>query len=350
MKRYIGIDVHSESCTCVVMSAAGKKLREARIDTNGQALTDFVRGLSGEKHVCVEEGTHAEWLYELLEPLVTELVVVLPEKSTGNKSDSADAWQRADELRRGDIKRPVFKAPNRFSRLRAAAKTYLVTQRDMVRVKARLNALYRSRGFARLKSDIYDLGKRESWLARLPSAQRDQAELFSTQLDALLEAHELAQNWLLDESKKVPITRRFLTVPGIGEIRAPLIVAYVISPYRFRTRRQFWSYCGLGVVTRSTSDWTRARNGSWERRTVPQTRGLNRNRQPVLKSVFVGAAETVIRQMPKHPLTCAYQKQLEAGTKPNLARLTVARRIAGATLAMWKNKENYDPSKQQRED
>jgi hypothetical protein len=54
--------------------------------------------------------------------------------------------------------------------------------------------------------------------------------------------------------------------------------------------------------------------------------------------------------MPKHPLTCAYQKQLEAGTKPNLARLTVARRIAGATLAMWKNKENYDPSKQQRED
>jgi hypothetical protein len=33
--------------------------------------------------------------------------------------------------------------------------------------------------------------------------------------------------------------------------------------------------------------------------------------------------------------------------KPNLARLTMARRIAGAVLAMWKNQEEYDPAKQQ---
>jgi 2'-5' RNA ligase len=29
------------------------------------------------------------------------------------------------------------------------------------------------------------------------------------------------------------------------------------------------------------------------------------------------------------------------------AHLTLARRIAGAVLAMWKNKEKYDPTRQQ---
>jgi hypothetical protein len=41
-----------------------------------------------------------------------------------------------------------------------------------------------------------------------------------------------------------------------------------------------------------------------------------------------------------------YERQLAAGIKPNLARLTLARRIASTVLAMWKNKEDYDPAKQ----
>lgn len=347
MERYIGIDVHSESCTFAVMSAAGKRVREARLETNGEALTDFIRQIPGRKHVCIEEGTHAEWLYELLEPLVHELVVVIPEKSSGSKSDSADAWKRADELRRGSLERPVFKAPNRFTALRAAVKVDGVTQRDMVRTKTRINALYRSRGVQDLSSAIYDPEQRASWLARLPPAQHRQAQLLLTQLDGLVEAHKQARAWLLEESKAVPIIRLLQSAPGIGEIRAAQIVATVISPHRLRTRGQFWSYCGLAIVTRSSSDWTKDRNGRWERRDMPQTLGLNRNRQPLLKNVFKGAAETVTRQMPRHPLTLAYERTIAAGTKPNLAQLTLARRIAAAVLAMWKNKDKYDLSRQQ---
>jgi hypothetical protein len=31
-----------------------------------------------------------------------------------------------------------------------------------------------------------------------------------------------------------------------------------------------------------------------------------------------------------------------AGTKPNLAKLTIARRIAAIVLRMWKDEEEYD--------
>jgi transposase len=346
MHRYIGIDVHTESCTFAIMGPTGKRLREARVETNAKLLTEFIRSIAGQKHVCIEEGTLAEWMYELLEPLVDELIVTIPERARGSKSDSSDAWRRADELRRGSISRPVFKAPDRFTALRAAVKAYTATQRDMVRTKTRLKNLFRSRGIHSMRSAIYDPEQQASWFARLPAAHRCHAELLAMQLHGLVQTHERAHDWLLEESTKVPIVQLVKTAPGIGEIRAAQIVAIVISPHRFRTRRQFWSYCGLAIVTHSSADWTKDRNGKWVRQTVAQTRGLNRNRQPLLKNVFKGAAETVIAKLPQHPLKQAYDRTTTAGTKPNLAALTLARRIAGTVLAMWKNKENYDLTKQ----
>jgi transposase len=121
-------------------------------------------------------------------------------------------------------------------------------------------------------------------------------------------------------------------------------VAVAANPNRFRTGRQFWSYCGLGIVTRSSSDWTQDRNGRWVRAEVTKTRGLTRRRQPLLKAIFKGAATTVLAQT-DHPLYADYQRRLQAGIKPNLAKLTLARQIAATVLAMWKRQEVYDPKR-----
>lgn len=345
MDRYIGIDVHKESCTVVVLGPTGKRLREAQVETNGKALRAFLATIAGRKHLCIEEGTHAEWIYETLEPAVDEIVVTIPDKEAGQKSDSLDAWKRADELRRGAISRTVFKAPDRFTSLRAAAKAYRVTQRDMVRVKTRVTALYRARGINEPGATLHGPEQRQQAMTLLSPALQRLAQLLYEELDALVLAHEHSHAWLNEEAKKVPIVKLLATAPGIGEIRAAQIVATVISPHRFRTRRQFWSYCGLGIVTRSSSDWVRSAEGNWNRRQLQKTRGLNRNRQPILKAAFTGAAVTVIQQMHQHPLYQAYDKLVAAGTKPNLARLTLARRIAAAVLAMWKHKEKYQTQK-----
>jgi hypothetical protein len=74
--------------------------------------------------------------------------------------------------------------------------------------------------------------------------------------------------------------------------------------------------------------------------------GLNRNFNRTLKRIFKGAATTVIqRARPEEPLYRHYQQLLEGGTKPNLARLTIARQIASITLSMWRSEEVYDPGK-----
>jgi transposase len=344
MDRFIGIDVHGQSCTVVVMGPSGRRLGEYIVETSARVLVDRMISIAGDKHVCMEEGTQSEWLYEVLEPHVKRLVVTQPlRRLVGSKSDSIDAWALADVLRRDAVERPVFKSPQTLTALRQAARGYIVVVRDMVRAKLRLRALFRSRGIP-TDEEIYDPGACAKWVRKLPPSYRPLAELLSEQLEGLSQSQEAAERWLLQEAKRTPVARRLATAPGIGPIRAALLVAIVVTPARFRTTRQFWSYSGLAIVTRSSSDWTRDKTG-WTRKPTVQTRGLNRNRHPELKSIFKGAATTVIRQMPNHPLHQDFQRMTNAGIKPNLATLTLARRIAAATLSMWKHQQDYDPSR-----
>lgn len=343
MDRFIGLDAHTQTCTFAVMGPSGKRLLERVVPTDGQALRAVVESVGGQRHLCMEEGTHSEWLYEVLTPIVDELVVVQSTGGNGRKSDSIDAWALAEQLRRGAIDTKVFKAPGAFTELRASVRAHQVMVRDMVRAKNRLRAVCRARGVAH-GEELYDAERRATTLQKLPPAQRHLAEVLAGELDGLMQSHAKAEKWLHEEASRCSQVRRLATAPGIGLTRAAQIVAVVVAPTRFRTSRQFWSYCGLGIVTRSSADWVQGTAG-WARRQVLQTRGLTRRRNPMLKSVFKGAAMTVINQLPRHPLHLDYERQLASGIKPNLARVTLARRIAALTLAMWKKQEDYDPAK-----
>ncbi len=96
-------------------------------------------------------------------------------------------------------------------------------------------------------------------------------------------------------------SRSWRPPPGFEPIRSARLVPIVVTPHPFQTKRQSWSYCGLGIVARSSSDWVRA-EGQWIRARVPQKRGLSRQFNHVLKSLFKGAATTVITQRHKDPI------------------------------------------------
>ena len=326
------------------MGSAGRQLREQTLETNAKVLIDFVRTIPGQRRLCMGVGTLSEWLCEVLEPHVAELVVVQPDKHAGAKNDSIDAWNLASKLRKGDLENVVFKARGRFTQVREAVRAHRVTTADVVRTKLRLNALYRSRGIHGMGNEIYDPDTRDQWLPKLPPARARMAQLLSTELDGLCEVREQAEIWLLEQAREHAEVRRLTTLPGIGPVRAAYIVAIVVTPFRFSTKRDFFGYCGLGIGTRSSSDYERdERSQRWVRRQVAHTRGLNRNRNPLLKAIFKGAALSVIAQT-DHPLRRDYDRLLQ-NSKPPLARLTIARRIASATLAIWKKKEEYDPAK-----
>jgi hypothetical protein len=171
------------------------------------------------------------------------------------------------------------------------------------------------------------------------------ADVLYQQHDQLAELRKQAQKDMITEARKHPEYRCVKSCPGLGDVRSAQLLPVVVTPYRFANKRQFWSYCGLAVVSRSSSDWVRTRSGEWIKAPVLQTRGLNKNFNHTLKAIFKGAAITVIGQQRDKPLCDHYQRLLDGGTKPTLARLTIARQIASVTLALWRNEEVYDPAK-----
>ena len=178
----------------------------------------------------------------------------------------------------------------------------------------------------------------------LPTATRQAIAFVSREFEFLTDLKSEAEKAMLHESHRHSIARRLETTPGLGPIRVAQLLPIVVTPHRFRTKRQFWAYCGFGVVTRTSSDWVR-QDGHWVRAKVNRTRGLNFNHNRKLKAIFKGAATTVVAHSGPSPLREHYERLLQEGTKPNLARLTIARRIAAIVLAMWKRGEQYDPRK-----
>jgi hypothetical protein len=75
---------------------------ECVIETKASMVLDFIAGLRGDLQVTFEEGTSAAWLYDLLKPHVTKLVVCDPRKNAsmreGNQSDKIDARRLAEQI------------------------------------------------------------------------------------------------------------------------------------------------------------------------------------------------------------------------------------------------------------
>jgi len=113
MDTYIGLDAHASSCTIGLVGPSGKRLGSHVVETNANALIEVLRTIPGRRHLCLEEGTLASWLYEVLSPHVEELVVAAVSESRGPKSDKGGAFGLADALRIGAVRRAVYKERRR---------------------------------------------------------------------------------------------------------------------------------------------------------------------------------------------------------------------------------------------
>jgi len=146
-KKYIGMDVHKESISIAVRDGAGKIVMECVIETKASMILQVIDGLRGDLHVTFEEGTWAAWLYDLLKPHVTRLVVCDPRKNAsmkqGNKSDKIDARRLAELLRMNHLN-PVYHGEHGLRTLKELVRSYLTLTKDTGRVMSRVKAIYRS--------------------------------------------------------------------------------------------------------------------------------------------------------------------------------------------------------------
>ena len=343
--KYVGLDVHQATTVATVRESTGKIIARSILPTEEAALLEFFAAMRGAIHVAFEEGTQAQWLHDLLSPRVAR-VVVCDRRGTprqGNKGDQVDSAQLSELLRTGQL-RSVYHGRADRRDLKELTRTYDNLIEDSVRAMLRMKALFRARAIRTPGRQVYEAETRERWLARLSERGcRFRADTLAAELDLLRRLRREAKAAMLAAARRDPAYELLCSVPFLGPVRVAQLLATMQTPWRFRTKRNLWAYAGLAVVTHSSADYTIVEGRPVRRRRQPMTRGLNRNHNRVLKNVFKGAANAAVAR--PGPLKDFYDAMVARGMREELARVTLARKLAAVVLRLWKKGEPYDATK-----
>jgi len=347
--KYVALDVHQATTLTSVRTETGQVIARSIVPTEVRALTEYFRGLRGTVHVAFEEGTQAQWLHDLLTPLVHRVVVCdrHGEPRRGNKGDRLDADALSARLWRGELRAVYHGSPHRAT-LQELSRAYRTLVEDTTRVMLRLKALFRARAIPTQGTTVYQPRHRAHWLGQLPErGVRFRAETLYQELDLLLELRPQAKAAMLAEARRDPAWRVLRAIPFLGPIRVTLLLATLQTPWRFRTKRHLWAYAGFAVRTHSSADYRLEHGRPVRRRQPPLTRGLNENHNRIVKDVFKGAATAATAR--PGPLQDFYRGMVERGMREELARVTLARKLAALTLRLWKKGAAYDPTQLTRQ-
>lgn len=325
MKYYIGLDAHKSTCTAVVVKENGEQVLRETFDTTEANLRRFLQKIDGNKELAFEESTLSQWLYLILKPEVDNLVVCNPvflAKRQGAKTDYRDALHLAQELRTNHLK-PVHHEDSKWMELRTLVNSYSDLVDGIVATKNRLKALFRSYGLDTDRADFYS--DREQ-IKQLPNAAaKFVAASYFAQMEALEGQKAGYSEYFHKNKQRYRPIRNLCTIPGVREVRANIIAAIVCSPHRFASKHQFWGYCML------------VRHIQMSGGKIYGNRRVHGRKE--LRDVFIGAAENAIRG--ETSLRDYYDALRAKGIAHKEAKLALARKIAGLSLAILKNNDTF---------
>jgi transposase len=332
MKRqyYIGLNGHSKNCFFVVLDGKGKIVCREKVATAESTILQFVNQFSGEVHLIMDETTITQWLYVLLHDEVTRIVVAQSEKHRKAKTDFKEAEEHARNLLANYVKQKVYHECTDIMELRSLVSGYRDLVQNLVAEKNRYNALFRQSAIVRSGDAFYqdfelinslrtDIQK----FVAIPLYERIQQ----------LEKHQaMYEKQFKANCKKYKTIRLLTSIPGIGTICANQIVALVVTPYRFPTKYNFYSYCML-IRHKQNSDGV----VYGTKRPMGQTE---------LNTIFKSSRLAVVKGT--SALRLKYDLMQENGTTQKAAFNALSRSIAAMVLGVWKSGEKYDDKKVER--
>jgi transposase len=336
---YIGADVHSNS-TELAIERNKKIVQRYNLPTSIAALSNALDSLKGEKHLAIEEGPMAGWLYRNLSKKVDELIICDRRRnklidSDGDKDDKIDAAKLACLLR-GNFLRPVYHSDDENrTELKHWVSLYHDRVRDAVRNINKIRSRCRMHGISIPRMIVRQAEARDKWLSKTGNQTlAAQLNMLWLGYDSTSQQVRITRRHLSRLSSRYKIIKFWSELPGIGLIRATTLFAYLDTPWRFKKKNKLWKYAGVGLQ-RTTSGTDSKGRPKPARLQLPWA--VNR----ALKNVVLGAASSAIKQK-NNLFREYYERMLEDGIMPSNARHAVARKLLTVMWAMWKTNSRFD--------
>lgn len=250
---YVGLDVHKSVVVATAVDPMGNRIDQRKLGPTDDELTEYLRGLPGQKQVALEATTVWEHFYDaalragaspvISNPLKTRLIA-----ETSLKSDRVDSEALATLLRLNALP-TAFAPPPELRVLRRLVRDWVFFERKLTAVRNHTYSILLAKGIPYSSGLLSRKRRREELRGRLPEVDRS--------LDAIRALEELVapiEKELTSSYTKSPEAQLVGSIPGIGPLTAVTLAAFLTPIGRFRNVRQVIAYCGLCPTNHQTAD------------------------------------------------------------------------------------------------
>ena len=334
--EHVGIDLGKTQSQVATVTEDGE-IRQQRIRTTRERLTELFGGRPRAK-ILLESSMGSEWVARLLEELGHEVIVADPNfapmyvhRTRRVKTDRRDAEALALACLGGN-----YRAAHRLSDEQRVKRAEVGIRESLVATRARYVTQVRSllRGMG---ADVPS-GSTPGFLKRLqdveiPAGLKKVLVPMVAMLRHLNREIAKVDKRLEASARADAVTKRLMTVPGVGPVTATTFVATLDAVGRFQDARQVAAYVGL--VPREWSSSEVQRRG-------PITKAGSRR----LRHLLVEAAWSVLRY-PKEDTAPLRQWAQQVATRRGKAKAAVAtaRKLARILFAMWRDGRDFEPAR-----
>jgi transposase len=317
------------------LEARGKMIQAGPVTNEKLALRKYFRQYRGQDvQVAVEACGFWPAFREVVEPEVKRLVLVHPQRvkaiaSAKLKNDRVDSATLA-HLLRCDLLPESWKADRETQARRQQVRLRATLVRQRTRLKNQVHAVLHRQG---LRSPVTDLfGKRGRWWlaqVKLPAQARESVNVCLRLLDGYSEEIQKQNLQLSERAKQDKRVEWLLTIPGIGECSAMMVLAEIGDIGRFHDADALCSYAGL--VPRVRESAGKAGRG-----------GITRQGSPWLRWMMVEAAQVATRSS---PAARRYYEKLLRKKHKHVARVALARKLLIAVYVLLQDGAVFDEDK-----
>lgn len=332
MGTYLGFDHHKRWTQAVATDERGLILREARVANDRPTLAGFLKDLPKPWKGVVEAGPTWGWIFDTLEGLGVEMIVAHPLKvraiaEAKIKTDSIDARMLAHLLRTDLI--PRVYVPGKGTRERKMIwreRIWLV--RSAARLKNRIHQLLAHHHVELPElSDLFGVNGRKFLRdVALPTTARRMLDAELKLLETYREQIKDIQAWAIEMTRETESLRYLESLPGLGEILAPIVALEIDDINRFSDPGKLASYCGL--VPSLYSSGGKFRQG-----------GVGKQGNHWLKWAFIEAAWVAMRTSPYFKL---YYHRVRQKKLAQVAITATARRLSEVAFHLLKQRRMYE--------
>jgi len=332
---HVGVDLHQRFCYMTVLEARGKMIQAGPVTNEKLALRKYFRQFRGQAvQVAVEACGFWPAFREVVEPEVERLVLVHPQRvkaiaSAKLKNDRVDS-QTLAHLLRCDLLPESWKADRETQARRQQVRLRATLVRQGTRLKNQVHAVLHQQG---LRSPVTDLfGKRGRWWlagVKLPAQARESVNVCLRLLDGYSEEIQKQNLQLSEKAKRDARVEWLLTIPGIGERSAMMVLAEIGDIGRFHDADALCSYAGL--VPRVRESAGKAARG-----------GITRQGSPWLRWMMVEAAQVATRSS---EAARRYYEKLRRKKHKHVARVALARKLLIAVYVLLHDGAVFDEDK-----